>query len=97
MQAHFGGADKGDAPDIGMGQQDLSLITGTGNDVEYTVGNTGFLIKLSDLHTGHGSGGSGLQHEGIAETIASGAIQPTGIIAGKFQGAMPAKTPRGSR
>ncbi len=26
-----------------------------------------------------------------------GAIQPMGIMAGKFQGAMPAKTPRGSR
>ena len=27
----------------------------------------------------------------------SGAIQPIGIMAGKFHGAMPAKTPTGSR
>jgi hypothetical protein len=33
----------------------------------------------------------------LPATMQSGSIQPKGIIAGKLKGAMPAKTPSGSR
>ena len=40
---------------------------------------------------------AGLSTKVLPQTMHRGAIQPTGIMAGKFQGAMPANTPRGSR
>ena len=66
MQAHLRGADKGNAPDVGMSQQDLRLMAGAGHDVEHAVGDTGLPVKRRELHAGHGRGGGGLQDEGIA-------------------------------
>ena len=60
VQAHICGTHEGDAPDIGMGQQNLRLGAGAGNDVEHAVGNAGFLVKLGKLHAGHRGGGGGL-------------------------------------
>ena len=40
---------------------------------------------------------AGFNTKVLPQTMARGAIQPTGIIAGKFHGAMPANTPMGSR
>ena len=40
---------------------------------------------------------AGFRTKVLPQTMARGAIQPTGIMAGKFQGAIPANTPMGSR
>ena len=40
---------------------------------------------------------AGFNTKALPHTMHKGAIQPTGIMAGKFQGAMPANTPMGSR
>ena len=40
---------------------------------------------------------AGLSTNVLPHTMASGAIQPMGIMAGKFHGAMPAHTPSASR
>ena len=39
---------------------------------------------------------AGFRTNVLPHTIQRGAIQPTGIIAGKFHGAIPANTPSGS-
>ena len=66
VQADLRGADKGNAPDVGMGQQNFSLMAGAGHNVEHAVGDTGLSVKLRKLHAGHGRGGGRLQNEGIA-------------------------------
>ena len=59
----------------------------------FSYGGTALTIQLAEM----GVVLAGLSTKVLPQTMHRGAIQPTGIMAGKLQGAMPANTPRGSR
>ena len=64
--ADLGGADEGDGLHAGIGQEQLGLLTGAGDQVHNALGEAALGVEqLHDAHGGQGGVGGGLQHHGV--------------------------------